>query len=222
MLMSTPRYPHYLVLDLETAPDESAIPLLEETLRAPSHYKDPEKIAAFCAEKVARAALDGRCGRIVCLGTADRDGEEATVLTTEDEERAAIEALTTRWRTQLMPILVGKRFIQFDWPFLTRRAMVLGVEPPNLVLNKWANTSEYYDLELHPFLRADVGEVVLPLRLQVICRRLGIPVADPVTGGEIPALMAAGDYAAVRDHCLSDVRLTRALGQRLGVLAPKG
>jgi hypothetical protein len=52
--------------------------------------------------------------------------------------------------------------------------------------------------------------------LKWFAKRFQIPVDDAISGKEIGALVAAGEWDAVRAHCLSDIRLTRALAQRLG------
>jgi hypothetical protein len=54
--------------------------------------------------------------------------------------------------------------------------------------------------------------------LHAFCRRFGIPVEDTIAGKDVPALVAAGDWAAVRDHVFSDVSVTLALAQRLRVV----
>ena len=59
---------------------------------------------------------------------------------------------------------------------------------------------------------------VMPRRLKSYARRYGLTVDDAVDGKEIPALVEAGDWDAVRSHIESDVRLTVELAQRLGVM----
>jgi hypothetical protein len=59
---------------------------------------------------------------------------------------------------------------------------------------------------------------VMPRRLKSYAKRYGLEVEDQIDGKEIPALVQAGDWDAVRSHIESDVRLTVALAQRLGVM----
>ena len=49
-------------------------------------------------------------------------------------------------------------------------------------------------------------------------KRLGIGTLDKVDGADVAKLAAAGDWDAIRDHCLSDIGLTHALANRLGLL----
>jgi hypothetical protein len=51
-------------------------------------------------------------------------------------------------------------------------------------------------------------------------RRFGIDIPDPTSGADMPALIAAGDWEAVRAHNLADLRRTQALAQRLGYIGP--
>ena len=65
-----------LFIDMETLPttDGAVIERIIAEIEAPSNYKDPEKIAAYKAEKaasvVAKTALDGSLGRIAVIGFA--------------------------------------------------------------------------------------------------------------------------------------------------------
>ena len=54
--------------------------------------------------------------------------------------------------------------------------------------------------------------------LHAFCWRFGLPVTDDISGKDIPALVAAGEWDKVLAHVISDVDLTVALARRLGVL----
>ncbi len=56
--------------------------------------------------------------------------------------------------------------------------------------------------------------------LHAFCKRFGIPVTDTISGADIPALVAAGEWDQVKAHCISDVEATLALARRLGVVNP--
>jgi hypothetical protein len=61
-------------------------------------------------------------------------------------------------------------------------------------------------------------EAIMPRSLKAFCKRFGIPVDDDVDGKDIPELVAAGKWELVKSHVVSDVRLTLALAQRVGVI----
>jgi hypothetical protein len=47
---------------------------------------------------------------------------------------------------------------------------------------------------------------------------MGFTTLDKVDGKDVAALAKAGNWDAIRDHCLSDVGLTHAVAERLGLL----
>ena len=56
----------------------------------------------------------------------------------------------------------------------------------------------------------------------IACEKLGrtwVEVLDAVTGADIGALVAAGEWSQVHDHVRADVAKTTALARRIGVLA---
>ena len=54
--------------------------------------------------------------------------------------------------------------------------------------------------------------------LEFYCKRFGIVVPDEVTGADIGALVAAGEWRRVHDHVRADVEKTTELARRVGVL----
>ena len=54
--------------------------------------------------------------------------------------------------------------------------------------------------------------------LKFYAKRLGFTTLDKVDGSQIAQLVTEGRWDEVRDHCLSDVGLTHALANRLGLL----
>jgi hypothetical protein len=208
-----------VILDLETLAVSDAADFTEPAA-APANYKDPEKIAAYIAQaqrdQVERAALYPWTCRIVAIGTAV-DEQEPTVILTPDE-REEREALVWFWRevaaedeARIPRPIIGFNHRTFDLPILMARSILLGV--PHLELN----------LDRYRTPHVDVLDVLtwrgaIPARsLTWFARRFGLPVEDTVRGRDIATLAAAGDWEAIRAHCASDVRLTRALAQRIGV-----
>ena len=207
-----------IVLDVEAVAIDGAGDYLEP-VEAPANYKDPAKIEAYKLEKQAellsRAALDPDLARICALGTEQNGVEQVQIITNEGEEREAIEAFWDRVRPYPWTRLVGFNICGYDLPLLMRRSLYLGVKWPAVSIGRYK----------HP----DVDDLMLALSfdgalkfrgLPFYAKRMGLSVEDTHTGADVAALMAAGDTAAVAAHCLSDLRLTRALAERLGVLKP--
>jgi hypothetical protein len=55
--------------------------------------------------------------------------------------------------------------------------------------------------------------------LRFYAKRFGIPIYDDISGKDVAAMVKAGEWEKVHNHCMFDLDLTRALAERLGVLA---
>lgn len=208
-----------LVFDIETAPLPDAADFIEP-VEPPANYKDPEKIAAYVREKQAeqleRAALDVDLCQVVSIAVGyDIAPHRDDILVAL--QRDAGEAAMLQWFWDKVgdgAHLVGFNVIAFDLPVLVRRSQYLGVRVPDLVLDTYR----------HPRV-TDLAQVLsyngrLRLRkLSFYAKRFGLPAtADPITGADIGAAFARGDWQAIITHVVSDVQTTAYLAQRLGVL----
>ncbi len=207
-----------IIVDCETVAIVGA-EALAEPVSAPANYKDPDKIAAYVAEKqreqVERAALYPYTARMVALGWCHETDEVNRVEVINNEAREAA-MLREFWsaavdRGVVFP-LVTFNGRAFDLPLLMVRSRLLGVPAPDLNLDRYR--SPHPDLlELLTFRGA------LPARSLVwFARRFGLDVSDGFSGRHVAELYEAGNWDAIRSHCDADVTLTRQLGERLGVL----
>ena len=207
------------VLDIETCGLPEAKDFAEP-ISAPSNYKDPEKIAAYVAEKnaeqIAKAGLDLDLCSIVAIGLQPERSREVLVNTAanEEQERAMLHTLWQMLLKDRHPVLIGFNCIGFDLPVLVRRSQYLDVPHPRLVIDRYR--TPHVDL----MLKLTWNGLVRARSLKFYARRFGIPVNDEVSGADIPALVAAGEMDKVVGHVTSDVQLTAALAERLGVLEP--
>ena len=201
------------VFDIETVALAEAEAYLPPP-KARANLKDPVKIAADLRDKTAasleRAALDPDLCRMVAAGW-DCDGRaESAVCADAAQERRVLERF---WRQSRGATLVGFNCLGFDLPVLLRRSLYLEVPAPALSLNKY-----------RPGGIVDLMQVLayhgtLPYRsLGFYCTRFGVEVPDTVTGADIAALVAAGEWRQVHDHVRADVAKTTAIARRLGVL----
>jgi predicted PolB exonuclease-like 3'-5' exonuclease len=228
-----------IVLDLETAPLACAADYVPApdltTIQAARNLKDPAKIKEDLAkrqaealashvEKLGKAALDFNLARIVALGLS-RDGDRVDVSTATGDlsESVLLEWFWNELETESHDgtgSLVGFCIRRFDVPMLMSRSRFLGVRYPRLDLGRYNRNSRIIDLwdELNFGLSDYDLTTVMPRKLKTYAKRYGIPVEDDINGADIPALVEAGNWEAVIQHVTSDVRLTAALAQRLGVL----
>jgi uncharacterized protein YprB with RNaseH-like and TPR domain len=207
----------YLILDLETAPHPAAH-RWAEPVRAARNLKDPEKIAADILEKSEKQAaefgLDPDLNRIVALGyhVVGHGEPECEVMSDELEERHHLIAFWDVYRKLPDPRIVTFNGFRFDLPVLMRRSMYLDVPYQRLSIDKYRSTH----IDLWQILSFNGA---LPAHsLKFYAQRMGFGLEDKIDGAQIAQLVREERWDEVRAHCLSDVGLTHALANRLGVL----
>lgn len=221
----------HLVLDIETCAHDCAADYIPkpdlDSIQAAGNLKDPIKIAESIETRrrtavlehdasLRKAALDWNLSRIVAIAWASDASHAVTVRLCKDEADET-DALIDVWAAfEQARFIAGFAARTFDVPTLIQRSRLLGVPFPRVSLARYGNGTV---VDLREILTFDDAryEALMPRSLKAFCRRFGIPVDDPVDGSEIPALVAAGNWAAVEAHVTSDVRLTLALGRRIGV-----
>lgn len=210
-----------ICFDLETAGLPNAADFLEP-VTPDARLKDPDKIAADIEGKTAarleKLALDWNVGVVATLGWWVQDtGTEVWICRNEDEERKAIKLF---WLKQQHRTLVGFNIKGFDLRFLVQRSRYLGVSHPQLDFGKYSRKGIEDLYLLLTFGDGTYDQGAMRRTLHAFCRRFGLPVDDGISGKDIPALVAAGEWEKVESHCRSDVELTVALARKLGVLQP--
>jgi predicted PolB exonuclease-like 3'-5' exonuclease len=212
-----------IVFDVEAVAIDSAGNYLEP-VAAPGNYKDPDKIAAYCAqaqiEQLAKAALDIDLGRIVALGTLTESASEPTVHLARDEQDER-ELLAGFWplvtKTGFSrPTLVGFNCLGYDLPLMLRRSLYLGIQAPRFQMGKYRHDG-IDDL----MLTLSFDGAVKYRGLSFYCKRFNIDVPDLTSGKDIAAMHAAGEWDDIAAHCRADVLKTAKLAQRIGVLQPQ-
>lgn len=208
----------YICFDAESFPIDGAAAYLEPAT-APSNYVKPEAIAAYVekanAEQLAKAALDVDLARIVALGVDTGDGPVVSVCRTEDEER---EALIAFWllvnAAGPRPNLIGFNCLAWDLPLLLRRSLYLDIKAPRIAFSKYRHDG------IVDLMMALSFDGALRYRgLQFYKRRFALDVPDdPHSGADIGALVAAGHWDDVAQHCRIDLQTTVALARRMGVI----
>lgn len=208
-----------IVFDIETAPHPDAPDWIgAAAVTAPRSYVDPVKIDRYVANKrqelVDRAALDPHCGRIVAIGWWDEATgiTTAAVAPTEDAER---DLLTQWWEVAHRGVLVGYNCLKFDLPYLLTRAGYLGVLVGRSInLNPYRG-SDVIDLMLKLSFNGALANKSLAWHIQR--RGLAVP-ADTISGADVPAAVAAGEWDLVKRHVYADVKATTALAAAMGYL----
>jgi predicted PolB exonuclease-like 3'-5' exonuclease len=213
------------LLDLETVPHPDAH-LWVDPVAPDSRLKDPEKIAASIIEKTAerdeRLGLDPDLNRIVALGFHDLGSGDPTVYlcSNEFEEREQLKMFWESYAKQDTRLITYNGF-RFDLPVLVMRSLYLNVKHPVLNFSPawkaWPHVDLWERLSLNGARdRKDVKS------LRFYAKRFGIPIYDDISGKDVAAMVEAGEWDKVHNHCLFDLDLTRALAERLGVVQTQG
>jgi len=214
----------YVVLDLETVPHPDAH-MWSEPVKPDSRLVDPVKKAASIAEKTAerndRFGLDPDCNRIVALGfhVVGAGDPQCYLMRDELEERHHLMMFWERYRELeqwSQTRLVTFNGFKFDLPVLMRRSMYLDVPCPDL------NMDKYRSPHIDVWQRLSYNGVIPAHSLKFYAKRMGFTTLDKVDGAQIAELVKAEKWAEVEAHCLSDVGLTHAVANRLGLLKLTG
>lgn len=123
--------------DIETIPNSSMVKYLPEP-EAPGKIKDPQKIAAAIAEKKKKSidemALSPLWGRVCSFVMYNEDGEVSDVLKSESAiaEKDLIEKILFNLVVggQKVNTFVTWNGVNFDFPFVYKRAAILRAEIP--------------------------------------------------------------------------------------------
>jgi hypothetical protein len=240
----------YRILDLETCTHPGVVdwldpcepdPDLLKPIEPDARLKDPEKKAANLAEverkraerpaliaqsildrtaeRNEKCALDPDCCRIVALGYYDVGYAEPTVYLMRDEfeEREQLKLFWASYDKHYTRFVTfnGARF---DLPVLVMRSIYLDVPHPEVTFYP-AWKSEHIDLYEKLSINGARRDVH---GLRFYAKRLGIGTLDKVDGSQIAQLVREERWQEIHDHCLSDIGLTHALANRLGLLKLAG
>lgn len=214
-----------IILDIETIPHPDAHQWADP-VRPDSRLKDPAKIAESIKEKTAerdeRMGLDADLNMCCAIGV-HAVGEADPVVYLCSNELEEREHLKMLWALYAK---APARFItfnghHFDLPVVLLRSLYLQVAHPNIdIPARWVKNSH---VDLFDTLSCNGARDRKDVKgLKFYAKRFGIPVYDDIDGSDVAAMVKAGEWEKVHNHCLFDLDLTRALAERLGVLKPIG
>ena len=219
----------YVVLDLETVPDEDLVSAVDGEPSRP--YAD--KVARLLAAR--RAQSGGRTDFlpipyhrpvVACsLDAVERDG--ALVLTDvgcwTDQRGTERTFLEQTWRRLENRTLVTFHGRGFDLPVLELRSLKLGLSVPSwFSAGRLGGPDDHHDLlEL-----LSNGGTSPSAPLDLYAKLVGLPGKDGVSGKDVPLLYSQGSLGRIAGYCLSDVVQTWLVYLRYrllsGALGPAG
>ena len=216
-----------IFVDIETRPTSrmSVREAVTADIGPPGNYKSAEAIAKWWSENgeakradaIARTALDGTWGEIVCIGYAvnDRPVSVITADTERDTLANFVRALTLEcdatpaW--QMNACYIGHNVAAFDLRCIWQRSRIHGIELPKWPLERYPKAPYVYDTMTE---WAGFGGRISQHDLEAA---FGLERTDPLENGgaDVAAALDAGRLDDVVAHCAEDVRLLREIYRRM-------
>lgn len=219
-----------IFVDIETVPGQE--PWIRDEVAAsvkpPGTLKKAESIAAWerddrpaaVEEAYSRTGLDGALGQVLCIGWAvdDEPPQAACAFNLELTSEAAILAAFFEAMRKvhlgtsgMRPVIVGFNHAAFDIPFIWKRSIVHGIQPPIWFPRNPKPWSE----SVFDCMTQWAGDRDR-ISLDRLCRVLGIEgKGDGPTGADVWPMAQAGKFQEIADYCKADVERTRAVYRRL-------
>ena len=228
-----------IYFDIETIPaqDPAAIELIKAdiekqklSVKAPSNYKDEEKITAYIKAEVEKldfefdatyrkTSFDGGLGEICCIGYAIDDnppvsiygGSEADVL------HKFYQALMDEYNpsSQTRPKFIGHNIVNFDLRFLFQRSVMNNVKPPMMI----PFNAKPWDESIFDTMTAWAGHGNR-VSLDKLCKIFNIPlkgseIGEEIDGSKVWDFYQAGRIEDIARYCEGDVERTRQAYKRM-------
>ena len=233
-----------LYIDLETAPatDPALLEEIAAAVKPPATITKAETLAkweqekrpAAVADAIAKTALNPEDGSIISVCVATDDGEPVVLMRPPEDpsdagllksvfaylddmlEDASIDSNTTGERIHRpTPWFIGHNITGFDLPWLWKRAVIHGLEPPFALAapDELRHGRNCYDTMVGwAGMRGTIS-------LSRLCRVLGL--ADPkanqagISGGNAWEFWRRGELDIVDSYNRADVLAVRAVFQRM-------
>ena len=219
-----------IILDIETIPTTRADIQARcvKDVGPPGNYKKPETIDQWWAsegdakkeEAIARTALDGTWGEVLCIGFAVNDlpvevmtgDTEAELLRDFGREISSqcTQEVASGDQWQIIARWIGHNIVDFDLRFLWQRSRLLGVSFP------FTLPRQRYDSHVYDTMREWAGyqDRVSQKDLELA---FGITRSDPLpTGGaEVFQAYKEGRIDDIKEHCRQDIENLRQIYRRM-------
>lgn len=189
-----------LFFDIETLPcEETKKDDFVGILIRKSKSKEITKEEAFI-----NTGLDGTFGRICCIGYM-KDGSVPSKGVLCGNEK---DMLTGFWNlSKDVQLFVGHNIFEFDFPFIYKRSIILGVKPR-------------FDLNFAKYRSSPIYDTMCEWEkwsnnrqsLDTLAKVLGFPTSkDKMAGNQVWTYYQEGKLKEICEYCLKDVELTRKI-----------
>jgi len=212
----------YVYFDIETIPcqDPAYLDALRCQVKAPARYSKQESIDKWLGENRERVALeamdktsfDAGLGHVCAVSWAVNDGPIHSSCACELATESVMLEMFLDFLPQVKsPVFVGHYAFGFDIPFITKRAVVLGVKlPPKL---NWPRDPKAWDRGINDTMTMWAGSRD-KISMDALCKILGIEGKGDFSGSDVAAAWDAGEHEKISEYCDGDVIRTRKIHQR--------
>jgi hypothetical protein len=214
---------HRITFDVETGPQDASYLLAKfnPVFEAGKNLKDPEKIANEIAEKkrewLEKSALYPERGEVLAIGWKEDggkvfllEGNESAILSDIFDILKQIQPVSSKAKYEMS---AGFNILNFDLPFLRKRALILGVPCPIYArANKWEPWGVCKPFDA--MLDYNCGDRRAFTSLDTVAIALGLGGKDATTGKRFSEVYKT-DPEKAREYLRRDVDLTDAVVERL-------
>lgn len=190
-------------LDIETMPGEK--PSLESIV-PDARLKDEEKIKADKIKKHdsvwRKQSLDPLVGEVFCVGLATNNEEPFVIV--GSTERETMEMFEDELQKYSFPRIISHNGFGFDYVWLFYKGLKYGLS--NIVATFGVKDR---DTLLDTMVMMKGTDYKAMISLDNMCRLLGFPAKDGITGADVFDLLQAGKGHEVCEYCKNDVAVLR-------------
>ncbi len=161
-----------------------------------------------------KTSFDATQGQICCIGYAFDNGfANSCVGDEKDILKNFFSALAFEFNAHRRPVFIGHNHVAFDLPFIFRRAVILGVEPP-----AWMpRLPKPWDESVFDTMVQWAGHGNR-ISMDNLCAALGIPGKDGMDGSQVCDYYLDGRIEEIAEYCKGDVSRTRQIHRRLAFI----
>ena len=228
-----------IYFDIETIPaqDPVAIELIKAdiekqklSVKAPSNYKDQEKIDAYIKAEIEKldaefdatyrkTSFDGGLGEICCIGYAIDDRPPVSIYGVSEAFilNKFYQALMDEYNpsSQQRPKFIGHNIVSFDLRFLFQRSVMNNVKPPMMI----PFSAKPWDESIFDTMTAWAGHGNR-VSLDKLCKIFNIPlkgseIGEEIDGSKVWDFYQAGRIEDIARYCEGDVERTRQAYKRM-------
>lgn len=153
-------------------------------------------------------SFEGTFGRICCIGYIKENGKVEKVVLKGDEKKI----LQKFWEVARdVQLFVGHNIWDFDFPFIYKRSIILGVKPRLDI-----SFARYRNIPIYDTMKEWEKWSQGAQKLDTLAKILELPTSkDEMNGSQVWSYFRDGRIDDICKYCMKDVELTRKVYYRM-------